>query len=35
MKAASDEMPFPTLPKFRFKDPVFPKKPQFTFPYDV
>ena len=35
MKATSAEMPFPTPPKFRFKRPIFFKKPQFTFPHDV
>jgi hypothetical protein len=35
MKAASAEMPFPTPPKFRFNDLIFPKKPQFTFSQDV
>jgi hypothetical protein len=29
------EMPFPTPRKFRFKDPIFLYKPQFTFPRDV
>ena len=35
MKVTSAEMPFPTPPKFRFKDPIFLYKPQFTFPRDV
>ena len=35
MKVTSAEMPFPAPPKLRFKDPIFPNKPQFTFPQDV
>ena len=35
MTATSAELPFPTPPKFRFNDPIFTKKPQFTFPFDV
>ena len=35
MKVTSAEMPFPAPPKLRFKDPIFPNKPQFTLPQDV
>jgi hypothetical protein len=35
LKANSAEMPLPTEPKFRFKDPISSNKLQFTFPQDV